>query len=125
MPSSQLNQPQTNNITPDKARRSKRLCPGDVTNKLDTAEKSISTQKQRAEAKAVKSILKTKNTTNKDEEEPSTPCRTIFLADLHIAMHATYCELSFEVQGSSKPAQAVQILLIRIFDKVQQFDLQF
>ena len=93
--------------------------PGDVIDKLDIAEKSISTQKQRAETKAVKSILKTKTTTNKEEEEPSIPCRTTFLANLYVTIFTTYYELSFEVQGSSKPTQAVQILLIRIVDKVQ------
>ena len=73
MPSSQLNQLQPNNIILEKARRSECLHPGDAINKPDAVEKSISTQKQRVEAKAVKSILKTKNTTNIDEEEPSTP----------------------------------------------------
>ena len=73
----------------------------------------------------MKSILKTKNTTNKDKEEPSTPYRITFLADLHVTTFVTYYELSFEVQGSLKPIQAVQIPLIRIIDKVQQFDSQF
>ena len=76
---------------------------GNIIDKLDAAEKSILTQKQKAETKVVKSILKTKNTTNKDEEELSTLCRTTFLANLHVTSFATYCELLFEVQGSSKP----------------------
>ena len=102
MPSSQSNQLQTNNITVDKARRSESLHLGDVANKYNAAEKSILTQKQRAQAKAVKFILKTKNTTNNDEEELSTLCRTTFLTNLHITTFVTYYELSFEVQGLSK-----------------------
>ena len=119
MPSFQLNQLQPNNITSEKVRRSESLRPGDEINKPDAAEKSISTQKQRAEAKAVKSILKTKNTTNNDKEKLSTPYRTTFLADLYVTTFATYYKLLFEVQGLLKPTQVVQILLIRIADKAQ------
>ena len=43
MPSSESNQLQPNNITPEKARRSEHLYPGDAIDKPDVAEKFILT----------------------------------------------------------------------------------
>ena len=39
--------------------------------------------------------------------------------------HAIYCELSFNVKGSSKPSQALIIPLIRIIEKAQQLEADF
>jgi len=63
--------------------------------------------------------LRNKNGEDNKEAENSTPRQTTFLADLYITKYATYCELSFEVQGSSKLTQVVQTPLIQIVDKAQ------
>ena len=119
--SSTTSNTQGNSITPEKIRRSKRLCPeyNEATENTNTSIKNPPPSN-----KEVKSILCTNTSTAIVEKEKDSN-RVAFLTDLHITKFATYCKLLFEVQGLSKPTQVVQILLIRIVDKAQQFEAQF
>ena len=105
-----------NKVTPEKTRRSDRLS---SSIKLTEAAKLSLAPNQKEPKKAVQSILRNKNGEDNKEAKNSILHQTIFLADLHITKYATYCEVSFEVQESSKPTQAVQIPLIQIVDKAQ------
>ena len=88
-----------NKVTPEKTRRSDCLSSG---TKLAKVAKPSPALNQKEPKKAVQSILCSKNGEDNKEAENSTPRQTTFLADLHVTKYATYCELSFEVQGSSK-----------------------
>ena len=63
------------------------------------------------------SILKNKKETLKDTSTTQTTLRDSFVTELHVIEHATYWELSFDIEGSSKPFQALTILRIRIINK--------
>ena len=50
------------------------------------------------------------------------PKRLEFIKDLYITNFRSFIEISFEVEGSSKPTQAVVIVLIQLVDKLQFYD---
>ena len=110
---STTNNTQSKSITPEKIRRSEHLCPENrvASEKVSTSKKDLPITN-----KEVKSILCI-NFNASAKEKVKEGNSIAFLADLHITKFVTYCELLFEVQGLSKPTQAVQIPLIRIVDK--------
>ena len=48
--------------------------------------------------------------------------RNNFLKESHMAQCKTYTELTFDINGSSKPSTALQAFLMQIVDKLTQFD---